>query len=106
MSETGKIPWTLQNGEVVQFPLGMRQETALRLVEPGHALLDVGCGRGAVAAALAPRFSEVQRVDADPDALEVARALGVLLSVGIFTTARRSRRPLAAGPVARKESRA
>jgi methionine biosynthesis protein MetW len=55
----------------------MRQETALRLVEPGFALLDVGCGRGAVAAALAPRFREVQAVDGDPEALEVARARGI-----------------------------
>jgi len=73
----GKAPWTLPNGEVVLFPRGMRQERALELVVPGRALLDVGCGRGAVAAALSTRFDEVHGVDADEEPLEEARRRGV-----------------------------
>lgn len=61
----------------MHFPRGLRQETALALVEPGRALLDVGCGRGAVAAALAPRFHEVHGADGDEDALAVAAGRGV-----------------------------
>ena len=71
---------TLPSGEVVEFPRGMRQETALQLVEPGRALLDVGCGRGAVASALSPRFEEVHGVDSDEQALAVASARGVRTS--------------------------
>jgi methionine biosynthesis protein MetW len=68
----------LPTGEMVEFPLGMRQEAALDLVEPGDALLDVGCGRGAVAAALAPRFDAVHGVDGDEDALAVAADRGLV----------------------------
>lgn len=74
---TVKSRHTLPNGETVEFPLGMRQERALELVRPGRALLDVGCGRGAVAAALRPRFAEVHGIDGDADALAVAGARGV-----------------------------
>lgn len=76
-SATDKTRWTLPNGEVVEFPRGLRQETALRLIEPGERLLDVGCGRGAVAAALSEHFDEVHGVDADEEALDAAAARGV-----------------------------
>jgi len=76
-STTEKTRRTLPNGEVVQFPAGMRQELALALVEPGEALLDVGCGRGAVAAALSPRFRRVHGVDGDAEQLEAAAARGI-----------------------------
>ena len=61
----------------MHFPRGLRQETALRLVQPGDALLDVGCGRGAVAALLSDRFREVHGVDGDAEALQAAAARGV-----------------------------
>lgn len=76
-NKTDKSSWTLPNGEVVRFPAGLRQEAALRLVEPGRALLDAGCGRGAVAAALAERFGEVYGLDADEQSLAVAARRGV-----------------------------
>jgi 2-polyprenyl-6-hydroxyphenyl methylase/3-demethylubiquinone-9 3-methyltransferase len=58
----------------------MRQEQALALVEPGESLLDVGCGRGAVAAALSPRFRRVHGVDGDSEPLAAAAARGVEVS--------------------------
>jgi methionine biosynthesis protein MetW len=73
----GKAAWTLPNGEVVLFPRGMRQERALEVVRPGRALLDVGCGRAAVAAALSARFEEVCGVDTDEEMLEDAARRGV-----------------------------
>jgi methionine biosynthesis protein MetW len=73
----GKSRWTLPDGEDVYFPAGMRQETALRLVERGERLLDVGCGRGAVAAALSTRFDEVHGVDGDEESLAVADRRGI-----------------------------
>jgi len=73
-----KTAWTLPNGEVVLFPRGLRQETALELVEPGESLLDVGCGRGAVAAILATRFRSVHGIDSDEEALADAQSRGVV----------------------------
>jgi len=61
----------------VYFPRGMRQERALEAVSPGATLLDVGCGRGAVAAALSTRFEEVHGVDADEQMLEEAARRGL-----------------------------
>ena len=55
----------------------MRQEKALELVAPGRALLDVGCARGAVAAALSTRFEEVHGVDEDDEMLAEAAGRGL-----------------------------
>jgi methionine biosynthesis protein MetW len=72
-----KTRWTLPNGEVVLFPRGLRQDAALSLVEAGDRLLDVGCGRGAVAALLSTRFRSVHGVDSDEEVLAEARRRGV-----------------------------
>lgn len=72
-----KSEWRLPTGETVRFPRGLRQDTAVRLVRPGGRLLDVGCGRGAVAALLSERFEEVHGVDTDEEALATAAGRGV-----------------------------
>lgn len=76
-SVADKSEWKLPTGEIVRFPRGLRQDTALRLVRPGGRLLDVGCGRGAVASLLSERFDEVHGVDADEEALATAAERGV-----------------------------
>lgn len=43
------------------------------LQEDGSAVLDLGCGDGAYASVLAPGASEVVGIDADPDAVVLAR---------------------------------
>jgi 2-polyprenyl-6-hydroxyphenyl methylase/3-demethylubiquinone-9 3-methyltransferase len=55
----------------------MRQEKALELVNPGRALLDIGCARGAVAAALSTRFEEVHGVDENDEMLAEAAGRGL-----------------------------
>lgn len=67
----------LADGEAVWFPVGYRQDAALRLVAGGDRLLDVGCGRGAVAAALRDRFGELVGVDREAECLDVAARRGV-----------------------------
>jgi methionine biosynthesis protein MetW len=72
-----KSEWRLPTGEIVRFPRGLRQDTAVRLVRPGGRLLDVGCGRGAVASLLSERFEAVHGVDTDEEALAKAAERGV-----------------------------
>lgn len=52
----------------------------MQLVRPGERLLDVGCGRGAVASLLSDRFDEVHGVDTDEDALVKAAERGVAVA--------------------------
>ncbi|WP_308257906.1 class I SAM-dependent methyltransferase [Pseudonocardia lacus] len=47
------------------------------LPDPPARVLDAGCGRGELAAALAERGHAVTAVDADPDAVAAARGAGV-----------------------------
>jgi len=75
-----KSEWRLSTGEVIHVPKGLRQDTALRVVRPGGRLLDVGCGRGAVASLLADRFSAVHGVDGDEAALAKAAERGVAVA--------------------------
>lgn len=75
-----KSEWRLPTGEEIRFPTGLRQDTALRVVRPGARLLDVGCGRGAVATLLSDRFDEVHGVDTDEQALAVAAERGVAVA--------------------------
>jgi methionine biosynthesis protein MetW len=75
-----KSEWRLPTGELIQVPKGLRQDTALRVVRPGGRLLDVGCGRGAVASLLSARFDEVHGVDADDAALAKAAERGVAVA--------------------------
>jgi|tagenome__1003787_1003787.scaffolds.fasta_scaffold20200341_1 methionine biosynthesis protein MetW len=72
-----RIAVPLHNGETVEFPRGWRQHAALELVCGGNALLDVGCGRGGVAAALRDRFQRVVGVDAHGPWLGVTAERGV-----------------------------
>jgi methionine biosynthesis protein MetW len=74
---TEKFTVTLPTGEEIRFPVGWRQQTAFELVTPGRALLDAGCGRGGVAAALAPRFQRVAGIDGNAEVLAVAESRGV-----------------------------
>lgn len=75
-----KSEWRLPNGETVRFPRGLRQDTAMRVVRPGETLLDVGCGRGAVASLLSRRFDLVHGVDSDDEALAKAAQRGVAVA--------------------------
>jgi len=54
--------------------LGARVRTLLAPLEGDERALDVGCGTGALAYALAPLVGEVVGVDADEAYLEIARA--------------------------------
>ena len=75
-----KSEWRLPTGELIRVPKGLRQDVALRVVRPGGRLLDVGCGRGAVASLLSARFDEVHGIDADDRALEKAAERGVAVA--------------------------
>ena len=75
-----KSEWRLPTGEVIRVPKGLRQDTALRVVQPGGRLLDVGCGRGAVASLLSARFEETHGVDTDDEALAAAAERGVTVA--------------------------
>jgi methionine biosynthesis protein MetW len=74
---THKRSLTLPNGEAIEFPTGWRGDAALAHVRACRRLLDVGCGRGAVASALRDRCEQVFGLDADPEALAVASRRGV-----------------------------
>jgi methionine biosynthesis protein MetW len=80
----GKSRWRLGNGEVVEFVPGLRQDAAMRLVQAGGRLLDVGCSHGAVPAALQDRFDEVHGIDANPEGLALAEARGVRVQQANF----------------------
>ena len=66
---------------------------------PGRRVLDVGCGTGALASALAERGARVWGVDASEEMLEVARA-AVGKRVGL-KLGRAEELPHLAGPVDR-----
>jgi methionine biosynthesis protein MetW len=80
MLTQSKSEWRLPTGEAIQVPKGLRQDTALRVVRRGGRLLDVGCGRGAVASLLSERFDEVHGVDTDAEALATAAERGVAVA--------------------------
>lgn len=50
---------------------------ALLAPQPGERILDLGCGDGALTAALAAAGAEVVGLDASPDMVEAARARGI-----------------------------
>src|SRR5207247_9371063 len=54
------------------------------LPTPPARVLEVGCGRGALAARLQARGLEVTALDASPEAVASARALGVQAVAGDF----------------------
>jgi len=73
----GKTYWAPDTGRVMAFTMGTEQEVeylvgALEL-EPGHRVLDVGCGPGRHALALARRGLDVVGVDLSPDFIALAR---------------------------------
>jgi methionine biosynthesis protein MetW len=54
-----------------------RIDLAIRVVEGGKRLLDLGCADGVLAEQLLPRFSEAYGVDISETALEAARKRGI-----------------------------
>jgi 2-polyprenyl-3-methyl-5-hydroxy-6-metoxy-1,4-benzoquinol methylase len=78
--------WTRLLALVVGMWPGRRLDAEFKVMRLSGAdigrLLDVGCGDGAVLAALDARGWEVQGLDFDPEAVAVARARGLKVDVG------------------------
>ena len=74
----GPAYWAPDTGRVMAFTRGTDQEadflTAAMALRPGQELLDVGCGPGRHALALAAQGLHVTGVDASPDFVALARA--------------------------------
>jgi cyclopropane fatty-acyl-phospholipid synthase-like methyltransferase len=77
-SHLGKAYWAPDTGRVMAFTKGTEQEVAFVVnalgLAPGCRVLDVGCGPGRHALALAARGIEVLGVDLSPDFVELATA--------------------------------
>ena len=73
----GKAYWAPGTGRVMAFTKGTEQEVEFLVealgVAPGQRVLDVGCGPGRHALALARRGIEVVGVDLSPDFVALAR---------------------------------
>lgn len=54
-----------------------RVDAAVRILQPGERLLDVGCGSGLLATLANPIFREIYGVDISSTAVEIARKHGV-----------------------------
>lgn len=61
-------------GEIVP---GSRTAIALSLISKGNNALDIGCGEGTLAAAMATRFTHVAGVDISANAVAAARQRGI-----------------------------
>jgi SAM-dependent methyltransferase len=74
----GRAYWAPDTGRVMAFTRGTDQEVGFLVdalaLEPGHRVLDVGCGPGRHALALAGRGIEVTGVDASPAFVALASA--------------------------------
>ncbi len=74
----GPAYWAPDTGRVMAFTRGTEQEvdflTDATGLAPGHEVLDVGCGPGRHALALATRGLSVTGYDASPDFVALARA--------------------------------
>jgi 2-polyprenyl-3-methyl-5-hydroxy-6-metoxy-1,4-benzoquinol methylase len=73
----GPAYWAPDTGRVSAFTAGTDQEVEFLLdalaLRPGRSVLDVGCGPGRHALALAARGVDVTGVDASPDFVRLAR---------------------------------
>jgi len=73
----GKAYWAPNTGRVMAFTKGTEQEVEFLVdalaLEPGQRVLDVGCGPGRHALALARRGIEAVGVDLSPDFVALAR---------------------------------
>lgn len=63
------IDWYLRAGEHSQYPRLILEQILPRL-SPGHTVLDIGCGPGVYALALAPYVDRVLALDKDPQVLD------------------------------------
>lgn len=73
----GRAYWAPGTGRVAAFATGTEQEVDFLVdvlaLAPGHRVLDVGCGPGRHALALARRGIDVLGVDASPEFVSLAR---------------------------------
>jgi SAM-dependent methyltransferase len=74
----GRTYWAPDTGRVMAFTKGTEQEVSFLVdafgLGPGDRVLDVGCGPGRHALALAARGIEVLGVDLSPDFVDLARS--------------------------------
>lgn len=63
------IDWYLRAGEHSQYPR-LILEQILPRISPEHTVLDIGCGPGVYALALAPHVAQVLALDKDPGVLD------------------------------------
>lgn len=69
--------WRRKNNSEGAIPSGSRMDVALKLISSGDSALDIGCGDGTFAAALASRFAHVSGVDISSEAVEAAKRRGI-----------------------------
>lgn len=67
------IAWYLRAGESSEYPAKVLAHIMPRL-RPRHTVLDIGCGPGLYALAMAPAVGEVLAVDRDAQVLDTLRA--------------------------------
>jgi len=69
--------WQRKHSGDGTIPKGSRMDVALTLISSGESALDIGCGDGTFAAALAFRFAHVSGVDISATAIEAATRRGI-----------------------------
>lgn len=69
--------WQRKNQDTSSIPPGTRPAVALSLITKGTHALDIGCGDGTFAAALAQKIPSVAGVDISSAAVEVAKHRGI-----------------------------